>query len=157
YNLAVKRTLEQVVKHYPGNRDTDAFRALVVYLKRIWLSKGIHHHYSNDKLAPGFDFATIAALVKATPGTFPLRSGQTLDELLAELEGPMFDPAVDAKLVAKGGDDVLVASAINYYRGVSQAEAAAFYAARTVSGDPAPVSHGLNSQLVDVSVDGARG
>jgi dipeptidyl-peptidase-3 len=151
YNLSVKRTLEEVVKHYPGDRDTASFRALVVYLKRVWFSNGIHHHYSNDKFAPGFDFATFAEYVKATPGEFPLREGQTLDELLAELQRPMFDPAVDAKLVAKGGDDVLAASAINYYRGVSQSEAAAFYAARSSasSNDAAPVSHGLNSQLVD--------
>lgn len=148
YNLAIRRTLEEVVEHYPGDRDTGSFRALVVYLKRIWFSNGIHHHYSNDKFAPGFDFATFAEYVKATPGDFPLREGQTLDELLAELEGPMFDPTVDAKLVAKGGDDVLAASAVNYYRGVSQREAEAFYAARASADDPTPVSHGLNSQLV---------
>src|SRR5690606_19079525 len=149
YNLPIKRTLEEVVKHYPGDRDTDSFRALVVYLKRIWFSNGIHHHYSNDKFAPGFDFATFADYVKATPGDFPLRDGQTLDELLAELRRPMFDAAVDAKLVAKGGDDVLEASAVNFYQGVAQSEAAAFYAARSSTNDPTPVSHGLNSQLVE--------
>ena len=54
YNLAVKRTLEQIVRHYPGDRDTADFRALTLYLKRVWFANGIHHHYAHDKLAPGF-------------------------------------------------------------------------------------------------------
>ncbi|HEX5048071.1 MAG TPA: dihydrofolate reductase [Gammaproteobacteria bacterium] len=149
YNLAIKRTLEEVFKHYPGNRDNADFRALVTYLKRVWFSNGIHHHYSNDKFRPGFDFAALERFVKATPGRFPLRKGQTLDELLAELEPVMFDPAVDAKLVSKGGADVLAASAVNFYGDdISQREVAEFYAARSVPNDPAPVSSGLNSRLV---------
>jgi dipeptidyl-peptidase-3 len=149
YNLAIKRTLEEVVKHFPGNRDTADFRALTVYLKRIWFSNGIHHHYSNDKFEPGFGFAAFERFVKATPGRFPLRPGQTLDALLAELKPVMFDPTVDAKLVSKGGADVLAASAVNFYeRGVTQREVAEFYAARSVPNDPAPVSAGLNSRLV---------
>ncbi|HET7133948.1 MAG TPA: dihydrofolate reductase, partial [Gammaproteobacteria bacterium] len=149
YNLAIKRTLEEVVKHFPGNRDTADFRALTVYLKRIWFSNGIHHHYSNDKFEPGFGFAVFERFVKATPGRFPLRPGQTLDALLAELKPVMFDPTVDAKLVSKGGADVLAASAVNFYeRGVTQREVAEFYAARSVPNDPAPVSAGLNSRLV---------
>jgi dipeptidyl-peptidase-3 len=149
YNLAIKRTLEEVFKHYPGNRDTAAFHALVVYLKRIWFSNGIHHHYSSDKFDPGFDSAAFERFVRATPGRFPLRDGQTIDELLAELEPVMFDPAVDAKLVSKGGADVLAASAVNFYGDdVTQREVAQFYAARAVPNDPAPVSSGLNSRLV---------
>src|SRR5882672_412953 len=149
YNLAIKRTLEEVVRHYPGNRDTADFRALVVYLKRLWFSNGIHHHYSNDKFDPGFEPAAFERFVRATPGRFPLRDGQTLDELLAELGPKMFDPAVDAKLVSKGGADVLAASAVNFYGdGITQREVADFYAARSVRNDPAPVSFGLNSRLV---------
>jgi len=149
YNLAIKRTLEEVFKHYPGNRDTADFRALVVYLKRVWFANGVHHHYSNDKFAPGFGFAAFERFVKATPGRFPLRAGQTLDELLADLEPVMFDPSVDAKLVSKGGADVLAASAVNFYGpDLTQREVAEFYAARSVPNDPSPVSAGLNSRLV---------
>ena len=151
YNLGVKRTLEEVVRHYPGDRNAPEFQALVVYLKRIWFSNGIHHHYSNDKFAPGFDFAAFARMVKGTPeGRFPVRAGQSLDGLLAELEPIMFDPAVDAKLVSKSGaSDVLAASAVNFYaRGLTQPDVASFYSGRLKPDDPAPISLGLNSTLV---------
>jgi len=151
YNLAIKRTLEEVLKHYPGDRSTPEFQALVVYLKRIWFSNGIHHHYSNDKFAPGFDFAAFERIVRGTPaGRFPLRAGQSLDALLAELRTVMFDPAVDGKLVSKSGaSDVLASSAINYYgAGLTQRDVASFYTGRLQPGDPEPVSLGLNSTLV---------
>jgi dipeptidyl-peptidase-3 len=148
YNLAIKRTLEEIVKHYNGDRQTPEFRALLVYLKRIWFSNGIHHHYGHDKLAPGFAFETFAEWVRRTPGRFPVRDGQPVEQLLEELRPVMFDPAVDAKLVSKADGDVLASSAINYYRGLSQREVEEFYAARQNPDDPSPVSHGLNSQLV---------
>jgi len=150
YNLAVRRTLEEIVRHYPGDRSTPDFQALTLYLKRVWFSNGIHHHYSNDKFRPDFDFAAFERFVKATPGEFPVRPGRTLDDLLAELEPVMFDPAVDAKLVTKSGAaDVLASSAVNFYdRDLTQAEVAAFYSGRQKANDPEPVSLGLNSTLV---------
>src|SRR5215471_17706314 len=87
YNLSIKRTLEEIVRHYAGDRDAPEFRAVALYLKRIWFANGIHHHYSNEKFAPGFDFAALARMVKQTPaGRFPTRPGQSVDDLLAELE-----------------------------------------------------------------------
>jgi len=151
YNLAIKRTLEQIVRHYPGDRETADFRALTLYLKRLWFANGIHHHYANDKFTPGFDFAAFAALAKATPAEFPCRPGQSLDELLAELKPVLFDPIVDAKLVEKGSNrDVLTSSAVNFYSGVTQTEVESFYAGRQVPHDPAPPSLGLNSRLAKV-------
>jgi dipeptidyl-peptidase III len=150
YNLSIKRTLEEVLKHYVGDRDAPEFRALALYLKRIWFANGIHHHYSSDKLAPGFDFDALARLVKGTPtGRFPVRPGQSIDDLLAELKPVIFDPAVDAKLVSKSAaTDVVASSAVNFYgRGLAQREVAAFYAGRLAPNDPAPVSLGLNSTL----------
>src|SRR5690606_8815819 len=115
FNLAIKRTLEEIVEHYPGDRETEALRALEVDLKRVWFSNGIHHHYSNDKFAPGFDFETLAAFVRATPGEFPTREGQSVDELLEELRPVMFDPSVDPKLVNRAaGVDPVAASAVNF-------------------------------------------
>jgi dipeptidyl-peptidase-3 len=149
YNLAIKRTLEEIVKHYSGDRETAEFKSLLTYLKRVWFSNGIHHHYANDKFEPGFDFATFEQYVKTTPGSFPLRAGQSLDELLAELRPVIFDPSVDAKLLSKSGNsDVLASSAVNYYSGLTQAEVEEFYAGAQTPGDPTPISYGLNSQLV---------
>ena len=56
YNLAIRRTLEEIVKHYPGDRETEVFQALLEYTKRVWFANGIHHHYSNDKFEPGFGY-----------------------------------------------------------------------------------------------------
>jgi dipeptidyl-peptidase-3 len=149
YNLAIKRTLEQILRRYPGERATADFRALAVYLKRVWFANGIHHHYAHDKFVPEFSPAAFAAFVRATPGEFPLRAGQSLDEFIAELTRVLFDPAVDAKLVSKSADsDVLTSSAVNFYSGLTQREVAEFYAARAVPGDETPVSLGLNSRLV---------
>src|SRR6185503_7834504 len=104
YNLAIKRTLEQIVRRYPGDRTTTDFQALVLYLKRVWFANGIHHHYSHDKFAPGFSAAAFAAFVQATPGPFPVREGQSLADFVAELTRALFDPAFAAKLVSKSGD-----------------------------------------------------
>src|SRR5262249_46338079 len=88
-------------------------------------------------------------MVEATPAArFPVRPGQSVDRLLEELRAPMFDPAFDAKLVSKGGGDVLASSAINYYgRGLTQQDVSAFYSGRLAPNDPEPVSLGLNSTL----------
>jgi dipeptidyl-peptidase-3 len=149
YNLSVKRTLEQIVRHYPGDRETADFRELALFLKRVWFANGIHHHYAHDKFEPKFSKAAFAAFVRETPADFPVREGQSLDELIAELTPVLFDPAVDAKLVSKSADrDVLASSAVNFYSGLTQPEVEAFYAKVAVPGDATPVSLGLNSQLV---------
>ncbi len=149
YNLAIKRTLEQIVRHYPGDRDTADFRALTVYLKRVWFSNGIHHHYAHDKFVPEFSPNAFAVFVRGTPAEFPLRSGQSLDDFIAELARVLFDSAVDAKLVSKSADsDVLTTSAVNFYSGLTQREVEEFYARVAVPGDETPVSLGLNSRLV---------
>jgi dipeptidyl-peptidase-3 len=149
HNLAIKRTLEEIVKHYPGDRDTETFRALEVYLKRIWFANGIHHHYSQDKFAPGFDFESFAEIAHETPGDFPLRDGQSLDDLLDELRPVMFDPSVDPKLVNRAaGVDPVAASAVNFYGpGITRDEVEAFYADKRDADDPTPISLGLNSRL----------
>src|SRR5262245_58367861 len=135
YNLSIKRTLEQIVRHYPGERDTADFRALTLYLKRVWFANGIHHHYAHDKFAPGFSAAAFAAFVRDTPAEFPVRAGQSLEELIAELTPVMFDAQVDAKLVSKNADrDVLTSSAVNFYSGLTQREVETFYAERAVEG-----------------------
>jgi dipeptidyl-peptidase-3 len=151
YNLCVKRTLEQIVRHYPGDRDTADFRELTLYLKRVWFANGIHHHYGHDKFAPGFSPSAFASCVRGTPAAFPLREGQSLDELIDELTRVMFDPTVDAKLVSKNADrDVLTSSAVNFYAGLTQPEVEAFYAKAAVVGDETPVSVGINSRLVKI-------
>ena len=149
YNLPIRRTLEQIIRAYPGDRDTPEFEALHDYAKKVWFANGIHHHYAYDKFVPGFDFDTFARFVKATPGPFPTRPGQSLDAFLNELKPIMFDPTVDAKLVNKSkGADLIADSAVNFYVNLNQHEVESYYAAIRNPDDPHPISYGLNSQLV---------
>src|SRR5262245_53361218 len=150
YNLGVKRTLEQIVRHYPGDRDTADFRALTLYLKRVWFANGIHHHYAHDKLRPDFSAAAFAAFVRATPAEFPVREGQSLGQLIDELARVMFDGDVDAKLASMNLDrDVLTTLPFNFYAGLTQPEVEAFYADKATRGE-AKLSLGLNSRLVKI-------
>lgn len=150
YNLPIKRMLETIYRQYDGDRHTPAFSAMETYLKRIWFSNGIHHHYSGDKFDPGFTAGDLAGWVAACKGPWPTRDGQTMESLLAELAGPMFDPSVDKKLVNKSrGADLVRDSAVNFYDpDITQAEVENFYASRIDPKDPRPISWGLNSKLM---------
>ena len=150
YNLMVKRTLEEVVKHYPGDRTTADFTAFMEYVKRFWFASGMHHHYSHEKFVPTISYEVFAEYVRdTTRGSFPLRDGQSLDQLLEELKPVIFDQTFESKLVNKDRDaDLIADSAVNYYQGLTQKEVEDFYAARRDDNDPTPPSHGLNSRLV---------
>ncbi len=151
YNLRIRKTLEAVYTGYPGDRDTADFRAFAVYLKRVWFSNGIHHHYGCDKFRPGFSEAFFREAVRDVPADeLPLDKGQTAGELCDLLVPVIFDPEVMPKRVnLADGDDLIKTSACNYYgEGVTQAEAEAFYGAMRREDAPRPVMHGLNSRLV---------
>ena len=151
HNLRIRRTLEEIVRHYPGDRTTAEFDAFMTYVKRVWFANGIHHHYSSDKFTPGFsaDYLRTLAQDSDTEADWPLDPDQTLDQLLTMLEPILFDPRVDPKKVnVAAGVDKVQASAVNYYVGVTEQEVLDFHAARIDRNDPQPVSWGLNSTLV---------
>ncbi|HOW86412.1 MAG TPA: dihydrofolate reductase [Candidatus Aminicenantes bacterium] len=150
HNLVIRRTLDAVVRGYKGDRNDPRWAEFMTYVKRVWFSNGIHHHYANDKFVPGFDAGYFDGLVKGTEGeAFPLAPGQSLDDLLAFLRPILFDPAVDAKKVSlDSSGDLVRNSAVNFYDGVTQAEVEAYYKGIADPKDPTPVSYGLNSRLV---------
>lgn len=150
HNLLVRRTLESVVKSYTGDKSTNDFEKFMVYAKRVWFSNGIHHHYSTIKFLPEFSEGYFAELVNSSDVSGVMTVDITTPaELIAKLTPIMFDPNVDAKRVNLNSDvDMVVESANNYYEGVTQAEAEAFYDALTAIKDPTPPSYGLNSKLV---------
>lgn len=149
YNLTIRRTLEAVYTSYKDTASSD-FKAMEVYLKRVWFSNGIHHHYASDKFKPAFSEAFFCDAVKATdPALLPLQTGESVDQLLETLVPYIFDPKVAPKhLNQKDGDDLVQTSASNYYQGVTQQEAEDFYNAMKDTTDKTPVSYGLNSRLV---------
>ena len=150
YNLRIRRTLEAVYTGYKGDKNTPDFKAMEVYLKRVWFSNGIHHHYGSEKFVPGFapEFFKEAVL-SVDASTLPLAEGQTAEQLCDELSPVIFDPTVMPKRVNQAaGEDLVLTSACNYYDGVTQKEAEDFYNAMKDPKDEMPVSYGLNSRLV---------
>ncbi|SDD26045.1 dipeptidyl-peptidase-3 [Williamwhitmania taraxaci] len=149
YNLAVRRTLEAIYTGYDGDRTTPNFEKFVTYLKRVWFSNGIHHHYSNEKFIPEFSKEYFAELVANTPErSFPKELG-TLIEMQSLLVPIIFDPEVARFRVNQTqGVDLVASSAMNYYEGVTQKEAEDFYAKMVNPKDTQPISYGLNSKLV---------
>ena len=151
YNLAVRRLLESVYLYGTAGREEPEFSQLEIYLKRVWFSNGIHHHYSCDKLQPEFSSDYLRRCVQSTPvDKLPLDEGEDVEELCARLFPVIFDPEVLPKRVNQtDGEDLVATSAANYYDGVSQQEAEEFYARQKQAGDAdCPLMYGLNSRLV---------
>ena len=139
YNLRIRDLLETVYRDYKGDRKSKDFQGLTLYLKRVWFSAGIHHHYGNEKFVPEFSEKWLRT-------TLASLNYKVEDEVL----DAMFNPnTFKMRVNQKDGDDLVLTSAGNYYgHDVTQAEAEQFYAQRKPAGDPRPVMMGLNSRLV---------
>lgn len=150
YNLTIRRMLEAVYTGYKGDKNTPDFKAMEVYLKRVWFSNGIHHHYGSEKFVPGFTPEFFRQAVQSVDAaTLPLAEGQTVEQLCEEVFPVIFDPTLMPKRVNQAaGEDLVLTSACNYYDGVTQQEAEDFYNALKNPQDETPVSYGLNSRLV---------
>lgn len=139
YNLRIRKVLETIYKRYEGDRTTEEYKALETYLKRVWFSNGIHHHYGCEKFVPAFTEEYFRQVVDCCGCE---------DENIDELCKVIFDPTVLPKRVnQKADDDLVQTSACNYYDGVTQQEAERFYDAMRDENDPMPISYGLNSTL----------
>lgn len=139
YNLRIRKVLEAIYERYEGDRTTEEYKALETYLKRVWFSNGIHHHYGCEKFVPAFTEEYFRQVVDCCGCE---------DENIDELCNVIFDPTVQPKRVnQKAGDDLVQTSACNYYDGVTQQEAERFYDDMRDENDPMPISYGLNSTL----------
>lgn len=152
FNLKIRKTLEAIYTDYSGDRNSKDFQELTVYLKRVWFSNGIHHHYACDKFPALFSESFFKeALLNINPEKLPLKAGETAETLYNEITPVIFNPAIMAKRVNQAdGEDLLLTSACNYYaEGITQKEAEDFYQEmKNREQDPRPVMYGLNSQLV---------
>ena len=150
YNLRIRKTLETVYTDLRIDHETDEFRALELYLKRLWFSNGIYHHYGTEKFIPDFNEEYLRCVLHQVDARrLPLDSGQTVDGLCDELFPVIFDPTVLPKRVNKAdGEDLLLTSACNFYEGVTQAEAEDYYNGKKAADDQQPPSYGLNTTLV---------
>lgn len=150
YNLQIRKLLEAVYVSYSGDRNNPEFQGLEVYLKRVWFSSGIYHHYACDKFVPAFSPEFLRECIEQVDvASLPLKDGESVQAMCDKLFPVMFDPKVMPKRVNQAdGEDLVMTSAANYYEGVTQDEAEKFYAMQKVAADPHPVMYGMNSRLV---------
>lgn len=140
YNLEIRHALEDILENYAGERSSAQWNDFLVYAKRVFFSNGIHHHYANDKILPACPQEYFAGLLSAV-GTDPARSAFLLEVI--------YDPDLYPTLQYQGTEkDLVEASAVNFYEGVTAAEVNDFYAQMEDPSDPHPVSYGLNSKVV---------
>ena len=147
YNLTIRKMLETVYTDFKGNKADENFKGMETYLKRVWFSNGIHHHYGSEKFVPNFSPEFFRAALKTVDATkLPLADGQTVDQLCDEIFPVIFDPTIMPKRVNQAdGEDLILTSACNYYGGgITQKEAEDFYAKMKDPNDPQPIMFGMN-------------
>lgn len=139
HNLTIRRALENIYTTYTGDKSSADWKSFEIYLHQLWMSNGIHHHYSNLKHQPKFTEAYFDQLLNATGTPFP-----------ADLKPVIFDPKVAPRKVEKDAEKGLVEnSSVNFYgEGVSTKEAQDYYASLIKPNDRAPLSYGINANLV---------
>lgn len=150
HNLYIRRTLEAIVTTYSGDRKTPEFEKFMTYVKRVWFSNGIHHHYSNKKIMPEFTKEYFHQLIVASDEyAMPLQNKETIDDMMKKLDPILFDPKVaEMKVNQADGVDLIKTSAVNFYEDVTQKEVEDFYKKTSDPNDPTPISYGLNSKLL---------
>ena len=171
YNLKIRKLLEALYLIYKEQPEAlglqelsqqglseqelsqEQFDAMTVYLKRVWFSNGIHHHYGCDKFKPQFSESWFRSIIARSADKLAsklgIASGDEVMEWCAPLFPVIFDPEIMPKRVEKAcGVDQVKGSVCNYYEGLTQQEVEAYYAAKNDPSNPCPPSYGLNSKLV---------
>ena len=150
YNLRIRKTLEALYLYFDSASDKVEFEKLIIYLKRVWFSNGIYHHYGCEKLIPEFSETFFRRALRSVPAQYlPMEGYSSVDELCDELCPVIFNPDLYAKRVNKSdGEDLVQTSACNYYDGVTQQEVEAFYNVRKQQSGSESPSWGLNSKLI---------
>jgi dipeptidyl-peptidase-3 len=139
HNITIRKALENVVRNYQGDRESEEWKKFMEYTKRIWFSNGIHHHYANYKFTPEFSKDYFQTLLTATN-----------TELSDEVVNVVFEKEVDFKKVSLDpNSDLVLSSAVNFYDpDLTQKEVEAYYASIIDTSDSQPISYGLNTKLV---------
>jgi len=149
-NLMIRQTLVQIVENYNGDRKTPDFEKFLVYVKRVFVSNGIHHHYATDKFIPEFSEDYFIDLISNSPkAKFPSTGSESRSDFARSILPLIFDPKIDGKkIVQDTKQDIVAASATNFYEGVTQKMVEDYYNSITDRNEPRPVSYGLNSKVV---------
>ncbi|MEA3504932.1 MAG: dihydrofolate reductase [Bacteroidota bacterium] len=149
HNLLIRKTLENIVRTYKGDRDNDEYKAFMIYTKSVWFSNGIHHHYSTEKIDPDFESDYFDLLIKNSDIDGFSKKFDSVETLLSFIKPIIFDKNIAAKRVSLDSDkDLIKASANNFYEDVTQQEVEEFYNKMIDKTDSEPISYGLNSKVV---------
>ena len=138
YNLDIRRVVENILENYTGDRTCQEWAQFEEYAKRLFFSNGIHHHYAEDKFFPECPQEYFQSLMTATGD----------DAKCEDILPVIYDPAIFPARKDMHADDIIAASAVNFYENVTRAEVEALYAAMADPEDKTPVSYGLNSRVV---------
>lgn len=151
YNLTVRKTIENIVTTYSGEKSGEKWDQFMLYAKRVWFSNGIHHHYNSDKILPEFNADYLKELISKSNSTgFPLEEGEDIALFTERISSIISDPTIASKKVnLDPKSDMIQTSATNFYEGVTQKEVSDFYASIADKKNETPVMHGLNSKLVE--------
>ena len=143
HNLTIRKALENIYVQFKGDKSSEDWNAFEIYLKRIWFSNGIHHHYSNYKIIPDFSKEFLIDLLDQT--------STSLDKKALEV---IFNDK-DIKMVdkTKGVDNVLNSSVNFYAPEITFEEVTQFYNSKIQPDATKPLSFGLNSKLVKKNGD----
>lgn len=154
YNLKIRKALEAIYLSRLGDTSED-FKALKLYLKKVWFSNGIYHHYNSDKFVPGFsEDYFVNALNEINLSLLGLDVKERADDFVKTITKVVFDPLFLPKGVnKKDGEDIIRTSACNYYENVSQCEVERFYSDKKSGCKMEAPSYGLNSKLIKVNGD----
>lgn len=138
HNLKIRKALENINTNFKGDRNSENFKKFIVYLKRIWFSNGIHHHYSNDKIKPEFSKEYFKSLLK-----------ETETELPDEITDILFNDKDSKKINKKKDEDNVLGSAVNFYgEDITDKDVDNFYKTAYKGPKNQPIEAGLNSKLV---------
>lgn len=150
YNIRIRKLFEAIYTGYDGNRDCSEFQDVVVYLKRMWFSNGIYHHYGCEKFVPDFSSDYLRMVIDHTDKSLiPLKDNETIDCFCDAIFPVIFEPSVLPKRVNKADkQDLVTTSACNYYENLTQEEVEKFYNDMKDGADESMPSYGLNSKLV---------
>ena len=150
FNLTIRKTIDAIVENYKGDVNSEDYKKFTVYAKRVWFSRGIHHHYGSEKFFPEISQDVFAQFISEVDASkLPLNAGETVKDFTTRLMPIIYDPKIAPKKVSlDASKDLITNSAVNFYEGVNQKEAIAFYEKMVDKKDTTPVMIGLNSKLV---------
>jgi dipeptidyl-peptidase-3 len=150
FNLTVRKTIDAIVNGYKGDANSEDYKKFIVYAKRVWFSRGIHHHYGSEKFFPECSQEFFSQLIASTETSqLPLKSGESMKDFEARILPIIYDPKIAPKKVSlDASKDLITSSAVNFYEGVNQKEAIDFYEKLTDKASKTPVMIGLNSKLI---------